>query len=269
MRDFVDDHPGAPGDEAGRAAAPRDGGGPGSGAGARASRGGARGAAERATPLEDDIRPEPVRGLPEVPPPGERILWQGRPSSMQLARDALNVRWVLGWFALLAAWRGGATLADGSAAEAARVAALYLATGALAAVILIACATVMARATCYTITNRRVSMRIGAALTLHAQVPFSRIGSADLALNRNGTGTVALEPIGASPLSFLTLWPHARPWHGGEPKPALRSIAHAEAVAELLAAAATGGPIPEPSAPGTRRAGASRPGPDHHAIPAE
>ena len=222
----------------------------------------------RATPLEDDIRPEPVRGLPEAPPEGERVLWQGRPSSLQLARDALNARWVLGWFALLALWRGGATLADAPASEAARVAGLYLATGALAALILVLCATAMARATCYSITNRRVSMRIGAALTLHAQIPFSRIGSADLSLNRNGTGTIALDPIGRSPLSFAVLWPHCRPWHAGKPQPALRSIPDASAVAELLACAATGGVLPE-AAPAAAHRPAAAPARGPGLVPAE
>ena len=236
----------------GPASGPMSGRGPGSGAGA--------GEASTTRP-EDDIRPEPVRGLPERLPPGERILWQGRPSSLQLARDALNTRWVLGWFALLGTWRAGATLADGTLAEAGRTMALYLATGGLAVAILTACAAVMARATCYTITNRRVSLRIGAALTVHAQIPFSRLGSADLALNRNGTGTIAIEPVGASPLSYAVLWPHCRPWHARDPKPALRSISEAERVAELLADAATGAPV----AP-VRTAREPAPA---HAVPAE
>lgn len=214
----------------------------------------------RAAPLEDDIRPEPVRGLPEALPPGERVLWQGRPSSLQLARDALKARWVLGWFALLGAWRGGAALADAPPSEALRVAGLYLATGALAALLLLGCAALMARATCYTITNRRVAMRIGAALTLHAQIPFSRIGSADVSLNRNGTGTIAIDPIGASPLSYAVLWPHCRPWRAKRPQPALRSIPRAGAVADLLAEAATGGLVATPA-----RAPAPDPIPD--AIP--
>ena len=187
-----------------------------------------------------------MRGLPQPLPEGERILWQGRPSSVQLARDALNARWVLGWFALLAVWRGLATLGEAPAAEAARVAALYLATGALATTILLACATAMARATVYTITDRRVSLRIGAALTLHAQVPFSRLGAADVSLNRDGSGTIALTPIGRSPLSFLVLWPHSRPWHAGRPQPALRSIPDAAEVAELLSEAAGGGLVGRP-----------------------
>jgi hypothetical protein len=213
--------------------------------------------------LEEDIKPEPVRGLPEKLPRGERILWQGRPDSLQLARDALNTRWVMGWFALLGLWRAGATLADGTPAEAGRTLALYLATGALAVAILVACATIMARATCYTITSKRVSLRIGAALTVHAQVPFSRVGSADLSLNRNGTGTIAIDPVGASPLSFAVLWPHSRPWHARDPRPALRSIPDAARIAELLADAATGAPLAAAVQTTTRE-----PAPAH-AVPAE
>lgn len=232
--------------------------------------GGAMPPAERArasTVPHDDIRPEPVRGLPQALPEGERILWQGRPASLALARDALNAQWVMGWFALLAAWRGGAALVDAPAVEAARVAGLYLGTGALACTILVACATVMARATLYTITTRRVSMRIGAALTLHAQVPFSRLGSVDLALSRDGSGTIALTPIGRSPLSYLVLWPHCRSWHAREPKPALRSIPQAQAVADLLAEAATGGLVV--AVRGDRAAPVASRGGSAHPIPAE
>lgn len=205
-----------------------------------------------------DASAEPIPGLPEALPEGERILWQGRPDTLALARDAFALRWVLGWFALLGLWRGAATLADAPAAEALRIAALYLATGALAALILVACAWVMARATLYTVTDRRVCLRIGAALRLYAQMPFGRVASADLALKRDGTGTIALTPEGRSPLSYLVLWPHCRPWHAGHPKPALRSIPDAQAVAGILAGAA--GSSVEAEAPVT---------PHHHAIAAE
>ena len=52
----------------------------------------------------DDFDQEPIRGLPEMLPPGERILWQGAPSARALARDALRVRWVGGYFAVLFLW---------------------------------------------------------------------------------------------------------------------------------------------------------------------
>ena len=54
----------------------------------------------------DDFQTEPLPGLPELPPAGELILWQGKPDWRALATQALNVKWVAGYFGLLAAWRG-------------------------------------------------------------------------------------------------------------------------------------------------------------------
>jgi hypothetical protein len=44
----------------------------------------------------DDFAVEPVKGLPEKPPAGEVILWQGRPDTWALAREALNLNWIIG-----------------------------------------------------------------------------------------------------------------------------------------------------------------------------
>ena len=53
----------------------------------------------------DDFAVEPIKGLPEMPPEGEVILWQGRPNWWALSKESLNLYWVLGYFVLLAAWR--------------------------------------------------------------------------------------------------------------------------------------------------------------------
>ena len=212
---------------------------------------------------EDDIRPEPVRGLPELLPDGERIVWQGAPSPWHLTAEALKARWVIGWLALLAFWRGGATLADGTAAEALRVVATYAVIGAAAVAVLYACGTVMARSTVYTLTTRRVVMRIGAALTVTLQMPFARIGSADLALGRGGTGTISFAPIGDGTLGTLALWPHCRPW-AKRAQPAFRAIPDAARVAGLVGDLATGGPArPLADAPAQDRGYAGA------AVPAE
>lgn len=53
----------------------------------------------------DDFNFEPVRGLPERLPEGEHILWQGRPSTRMLAREALSTRTVAIYFGVVAALR--------------------------------------------------------------------------------------------------------------------------------------------------------------------
>jgi hypothetical protein len=186
----------------------------------------------------DDFQVEPVRGLPEAPPEGERILWQGAPSWRALARDALNVRWVAGYFVLLAAWRGAVVAGDEGALLGLKATVPYLVMGAVACAILAAMALILARTTVYTITNRRVAMRIGAALTVTLNIPFTWIGSADLALAKDGTGSIALDLMGTTRLSYLICWPHVRPWRMSRTQPALRAIPDAAHVARILADAA-------------------------------
>tara|TARA_R110002020_G_scaffold176756_9_gene369230 strand:+ start:5802 stop:6434 length:633 start_codon:yes stop_codon:yes gene_type:complete len=186
----------------------------------------------------DDFAFEPVRGLPEAPPEGEHILWQGRPDAMALARDALNLGWVAGYFLLLAGWQFAARLDQVPFGEAFAMAFPFVILGVVVCALLWLVAFVQARATVYTITNRRVAMRIGAALTLTLNLPFRQIAKADLTLHRAGTGTIALELLGETRLSFLNFWPHTRPWRMSRAQPALRCIPDAETVAGILAEAA-------------------------------
>ncbi len=186
----------------------------------------------------DDFAIEPVEGLPERPPEGEHILWQGRPNWWALACEALNLYWVAGYFVLLAAWRG-ATLVDQVGFGAAFAASSpFLIMGAIVCTMLLIVGYVQARATVYTITNRRVAMRIGAALTVTLNLPFSQIANAKLDLRRRGTGTIALDLMGKTRLSYIVCWPHVRPWVLRRTQPALRCIPDAESVARLLAEAA-------------------------------
>lgn len=185
----------------------------------------------------DDFDFEPVPGLPEHLPEGERILWQGRPDTRALAREALNIRWVVGYFAVLTIWRFGSMLADAPIGTAFAGAVPFVILGAVVCMLLYAVAWVQARATVYTITTARVAMRIGAALTLTLNLPFTQIRNAGLD-RRGRTGTIALELDGDTRLSFLVLWPHARPWHLRQPQPALRCVPDAERVARILADAA-------------------------------
>lgn len=199
-------------------------------------------------PDHDDFAFEPVPGLPERPPAGEDILWQGRPSAWALAREALGFWWIAGYFALLGVWRAGAALADAPWQQAAVIGATYAILGALACLIVLWIARAQARATVYTITTARVAMRIGAALSVTLNLPFTQIAAARLDLRKSGTGTIALETKGDARLSYLVAWPHVRPWHLRKTEPALRCIADAARVASILSdAAATRVSLPQVS----------------------
>ena len=186
----------------------------------------------------DDFAVEPIPGLPGHLPKGETILWQGRPATLPLARQALALDWVIGYFALLSGLRVAASAGAMGLTGALPLAVPFLGLGAVVAGLLVLIAWVQARATVYTITTERVAMRIGAALTLTLNLPFPKIERADLDLRRDGTGTISMTTSGPAKLSYLVLWPHVRPWRMSRTAPSLRAIPDAERVAAILSDAA-------------------------------
>lgn len=181
---------------------------------------------------------EPVRGLPARLPAGEVILWQGAPDWWLLAQRAFHLRLVVAYFAVLAAWRVAATLHDGgSIGDAAfRVTVLAVMCG-LAVALFMVIAYAMARTTVYTLTNRRIVMRIGAALSMTINLPFAAIDAASVKPLSKGHGDIAIRVHTKHRLGYLVLWPHARPWRLSKPEPVLRAIPDVERVASLFAEA--------------------------------
>lgn len=177
---------------------------------------------------EHDI--EPIRGLPGDLPPGEAILWQGAPDARVFARSALGARWIGGYFALLVGW----AMVSGTPLGALMTAGL----GLLALGLTYGFALLVARSTVYTITNRRVVLRIGVALSKCINLPLTKLGSADLRSLGAGFGDIALVPQGTSMLGYAMLWPHARPFRLAAPQPMLRALPEAAEVAGILAKAA-------------------------------
>jgi hypothetical protein len=103
---------------------------------------------------------------------------------------------------------------------------------------LLAClAWLSARATVYTLTERRVVMRIGIVLTLSFNIPFSRVVAADFRPQPGDRGDIALRLTTRDRIAWLHLWPHARPWRLAHPEPMLRAVPQAEMVARLLSEA--------------------------------
>lgn len=186
-------------------------------------------------PHHDDFAVEPLPGLPERPPAGEEVLWQGRPDTWALAREAFGLRWVMGYFAFVVAWRAADGWLAAGLGGALALALPYVGLAGLGALVIWWLARAQALATVYTITTNRVVMRVGAALSVTYNLPFSRLQGAGLDLRKDGTGTIALQLTEGERLPYLSLWPHIRPWHLRAPQPALRCIPDARATAQLLA----------------------------------
>ena len=187
---------------------------------------------------EDDFAVEPIEGLPELLPKGEVILWQGRPNWLRLTIESLNLWWVIGYFGLLAAWRFLTVIDYMPLGTAFSASIPFLFVAAFVGLLLCGVGYIQAKATLYTITNRRVVMRIGAALTLTLNLPFTKIDNAAVAKKRGGFGNIAFETSGDTKFSFFVLWPHARSWYFGKPQPTLKCILDIEKVSSILGQAA-------------------------------
>lgn len=191
---------------------------------------------------EHDHEPQP--GLPEELPADERVLWQGSPDWRALAVQAFHVRKLAVYFALLLAWRAAVVWPAAGAAEALWSVLMLLPLAALGIGLIALVARLSASGALYTITNRRVVMRIGIVLTVTFNLPMKRIGAAGLHVNADGSGDIPLTLNPGDHIAWLHLWPHVRPWKLGHPQPMLRSVPDAARVARVLTDAwvqATGG----------------------------
>ncbi len=185
--------------------------------------------------MSGDFLPEGTpRGLPGPLPRGERLLWQGAPTTAGVFVRVFHARavtlWFGGWACIFAA--GAASPGHG-----AMVGAAILMTGAVALGLLWGLAWLTHRTSVYTITNRRVVLHTGIALPVTRNLPFAEIETGALRGFTDGDGDIPLRLRPGIRIAYLQLWPHVRPWHLSRTEPMLRSVPEAESVARLLAQA--------------------------------
>jgi hypothetical protein len=199
---------------------------------------------------------EPQFGLPERLPSDEFIVWQGSPDLGALASSAFHFKKLAIYFLVLigaCAW---------PAVEAgAGVIALLQAIKWIAPLTMIGLASLWmlayltARTTVYTLTNKRVVMRLGIVFTVSFNLPLKQIASADVRLLKNDFGDITLALKGSDRIAWVHLWPSVRPWRIANPEPTLRAIPDVQKVSVQLAQAwaqATGVPaIASPSVQST------------------
>ncbi|MEM5471728.1 photosynthetic complex putative assembly protein PuhB [Hoeflea sp. AS60] len=184
---------------------------------------------------------EPVPGLPAELPEGEVILWQGAPSSAKVSRQVIKTRWIAGYFAVLIAWNVSAGLYDGRLPS-----EILFSSGALTIMATIvvgfleAFAWGVQKTTLYTITNKRVVMRIGVALSATFNLPFTRIVSADMREGPDGAGDIALTLKPGDKLSWLVFWPHVRGFKKGALMPQMICLKDVAIAGNVLSAALSG-----------------------------
>ncbi len=181
---------------------------------------------------------EPQYGLPELLPANEKILWQGSPDFGTVARRVFHLRKVAVYFALMLVWKVASTISDGGSFVDGLMSITVL--GALAVMgfaALAGLAWATARTAVYTLTDKRIVMRIGIALTLTFNLPLRLVKSAGLRQHKDGCGDILIAMGSEDQIAWLHLWPHVRPWVLARPEPMLRAVPDAAHVAALLAQA--------------------------------
>ncbi len=180
-------------------------------------------------------------GLPEPMPEDEQVLWQGAPVWRSFAVTAFHVRKLLIYFAALLVLRIWiVAAASASLADVALAASWFMLLGAVAIGILLLVAWLIERTTVYTITNKRLLMRIGIALPMTINLPFSKITRVDLRLHEAAdesvtTGDIPVALTASEKLSYVVMWPHVKPWSFSQTRAMLRAVPEAKEVAEILA----------------------------------
>lgn len=191
---------------------------------------------------------EPVPGLPERLPAGEGIIWQGSPAWWAFARRTMHLKGLGFYFLVLVAWHlVESMMAGGSLLAALAGPSMSVVLASLCLLILAFIGRAAARATLYTITNRRIVLRVGVALPMTINIPFSAVQSASVRRHADGTEDIVLALLPEHRVSMVALWPHLRPWRMGRPEPMLRGLpvsAGASQVLSRMLAASAQMPVP-------------------------
>lgn len=179
---------------------------------------------------------EPVPGLPAHLPKGEHIVWQGRPELKLVMRYIARIRWIAGYFAVLAIWTIMVGINDGEALGAILLSLGYVGLGfALVYGLAYLFARGIQKTTLYTITNARVVMRVGIALSASFNLPFKQILGADMRLNHDQSGDIALALAPGHGLSSAVFWPHQKGAVWKKLSPQMICLPDAKEAAEILA----------------------------------
>ena len=181
---------------------------------------------------------EPIPGLPERLPAGENLLWQGRPQGRGLTARAMGLRAITWYFGALLALEAGLGVYHGAGLV--QIAGGLVISGLIGLVglgLLWSIGRAAARGAIYSITDKRVVMRVGIALPMILNIPFAVIESVARVTHADGTEDVVLRIMKPARISWIALWPHVRTASILHPEPMLRALPQADGAAQILARA--------------------------------
>lgn len=171
-------------------------------------------------------------------PAGETMILQVRPDWWRLALGAFHLKAIGVYFLVFALWRLGATYHDtGSTARSVGAVAELLPSFGIGICLVMGLAYLTARATSFTITDRRVVMRYGVALPAQVNIPLKDVDAAGVRVFSDGAADIPLTLPKGGPgrPSYFQLWPYVKPLGVVSAQPMLRAVPDGAKVADVLA----------------------------------
>ena len=178
---------------------------------------------------------EPTFGFPESLPVSEKVLWQGSPCAWLIARRIFFLPHLFLYFLILS-FLTLTVNSDVLTLKDLLVKFLsYMSLGMVAIFLLLAISYLISSTTVYSITDKRVVMRIGIVLNLSLNIPVSKIQTAAFKAYPDKSGDISLNLVPENKIAYLHLWPHCRPWFFSSPRPRLSCLKDVEVAACCLA----------------------------------
>lgn len=179
---------------------------------------------------------EPIPGLPEKLPAGEKILWQDSPTWHCFAKHVFHVNKVSIYFTVLVLIHMFSNVYANQSLFSAIQGALWFVVLAFVTIgLLLVFAYLFSKSTIYTVTNHRLVLRFGVAIQIMINLPWDKVDQADLKLFKDASGDITLTLLNSEKMSYLVMWPHVKPWRFSKVKPMLRNVPNAIKVAEIIA----------------------------------
>ena len=131
--------------------------------------------------------------LSENLPNGEQLIWQGQPERHALATRAMYLKYIAFYLvALIAARTGYLVVAGEPVATWSGMLIWQMLASAFVMLLIVGLAAVYSRTTRYSLTNERLIIKTGAAITIHINLPLQQIIGADLREYSDDTGDITL-----------------------------------------------------------------------------
>ena len=184
--------------------------------------------------MEYKTKLEVHKNILDAIPEGESILWKGKPSFWGFSWYFFGLK-LLAFYLIILSVVFAARLTVTDFFTAFVVDFLpFLLSGILTSCILMALAKIQSQSSVYIITENRVIIKSGAALSFLISMPFKKIKAVNLQKRKGSLGTISFELNSGKRVPYISCWPSVRPWRFKKTEPAFSCIENVDEVATIL-----------------------------------